>query len=129
MTKLEELEEVVAATKREVAVAEALATEYRRKQQMAEEEVSLANRRLDEARLALEAAIADRHDAVHGKPVSFDDRMEFEKRWDARLEERQKRYAEREAKRKATQGILDELDARVDGQIVSAEVVRTNLGF
>lgn len=129
MTKLEELEEVVAATKREVAVAEALATEYRRKQQMAEEEVNLANRRLDEARLALEGAIADRHDAVHGKPVSFDDRMAFEKRWDARLEERQKRYAEREAKRKATQGILDELDARVDGQIVPAEVLRTNLGL
>jgi flagellar biosynthesis GTPase FlhF len=141
MPKLEELEEGVAAAKREVAVAEALAKEYRRKQHMAEEEAGRASHRLNEAREALEEAVLKQHEAIHGKPVSFDDRYEFEKRWDAKVAEQQRRQEEyvahreaeqrnqEELQRKNTEDILKEMDVRIDGQIVPAEVIRTNLGL
>jgi hypothetical protein len=109
MTKLEELEEAVAAAKRDVAVAEALKNEYNRKADMAREEVGKADRRLDEARVALEEAVTEQYQAIHGKPVSFDDRYEFEKRWDARIEGERKYREEREAQRKAEKAAVDVL--------------------
>ncbi|QED11586.1 hypothetical protein PP914_gp096 [Arthrobacter phage Qui] len=109
MTKLEEFEENVAKAKRDLAVAEALSSEYGKKLAMAREEVHQADRRLDEARISLEEAVTEQYQAIHGKPVSFDDRYEFEKRWDARIEDERKYREEREAACKTEKEAVDVL--------------------
>jgi hypothetical protein len=122
MTKLEEFTEAVAAATREVSVAEALVREHQGKLRLAEEEAENSRRRLDAARRELEKAVLEKHEAIHGKPVSFDDRMEFEQRWDARLAENKAIQAERDQRR------LGEIKAR-DAKIISANDVRENLGL
>lgn len=93
MSLLEEFAEAVAVAKREVTVAEALEHEYRGKLRMAEEELGHASRRLHEAQLILDNAAVDLNEAAHGKPVSFEDRMDFEKRWDARIKAAEEKKA------------------------------------
>lgn len=122
MTKLEELEEAVAAAKRDVAVAEALSSEYRNKAALAEEEVRYSVIRLDRARHVLEAAVLEKHDAIHGQPVSFDDRMAFEKRWDSRIDEMKMRSAQRV---KEAQDLVSEFD----GEVVQSSTIVANLGL
>jgi hypothetical protein len=122
MTKLEEFTEAVAAATREVSVAEALVREHQGKLRLAEEEAENSRRRLDAARRELEKAVLEKHEAIHGKPVSFDDRMEFEQRWDARLAENKAIQAERDQRR------LEEIKAW-DAKIISANDVRENLGL
>jgi chromosome segregation ATPase len=98
MSALDEYTEAVAAAQREVDVAKALLSDHQDKLRMAEAEVNASNQRLDDARHALSNAAVAAHEAVHGRPVSIDDRFEFERRWDARV-------AERKAKRDATNAL------------------------
>lgn len=126
MSALDKYTEAVAVAQREVYVAEALWNDHKGKLRLAEEEVSDSNRRLGAAQNALAKAAVEAHEAVHGKPVSFDDRMEFEKRWDARVESAKAKNAAYEAdmkERKAreakkTQDLLDEVQA---GNMPAAE--------
>lgn len=97
MSALDEYTEAVAVAQRELYVAEELLIEQQRKLKMADEEVSAAHRRFDEARKALSDAAIAKHEAIHGKPVSIDDRFEFERRWDARVKENAARNARYEA--------------------------------
>jgi ribosome-binding protein aMBF1 (putative translation factor) len=123
VSALDKYTEAVALAQREVYVAEALLSEHRGKLRLAEEEVSDSNRRLETAQNALSRAAVEAHEAVHGKPVSFDDRMEFEKRWDARVDAARAKKALYEAdmaaKAKAKQDLLDEVN---EGFMPAAEV-------
>lgn len=92
MSALDQYTEAVAAAHREVAVAEALLKEHKDKLRMAEEELSDSHRRLSNAQRDLSNAVVEAHEAVHGKPVSIDDRFEFERRWDARIAEQKARH-------------------------------------
>lgn len=85
---LDELTEVVATAQRELDVSEALLRDHKDKLRMAEDEVNTSRRRHDAARISLAKAAVAKHEAVHGKPVSFEDRMAFEQRWDAKVAER-----------------------------------------
>lgn len=87
ITPLDEATEAVAIAQREVYVADSLSHEYRNKMRMADEELSAANRRLTDARVALEQVVLDRHADVHGHLLVDEDRSEFEKRWDAKMNE------------------------------------------
>lgn len=116
MSAIDKYTEAVAAAQRESDIAEALWVEHKSKLKLAEEEVNNSNRRLEAARHALSQAAVDAHEAVHGKPVSIDDRFEFERRWDARVEAARAKKAYFEAKdlreaeeAKAKQDLIDEL--------------------
>lgn len=130
MSALDKYTEAVATAQREVHVAEALLNEHKGKLRLAEEEVSDSRRRLDDARYELSNAAVAAHEAVHGKPVSIDDRFEFERRWDARVAEqkaKQEAYAaykkDLEEKEKAK---LDAL-AEGDSQMITADELRVRL--
>lgn len=91
MSALDKFTEAVAAAQREADVAKALLREHKHKLRMAEEEVQISQRRLEQTQADLSEAAVKLHEAVHGKPVSIDDRFEFERRWDARFKEHQER--------------------------------------
>lgn len=104
---LEKFTEIVASATRDVSVTEALVREYRGKLRMAEEELSAAHHRLSDGRRGLEDAVVAKHEAIHGQPISVDDRLEFEKRWDAHLEEIKERHRRFNASRQPR--VLDDM--------------------
>lgn len=91
MSAMDNFTEAVALAQREVVVAETLVREHQNKLRLAEDEANESRDRLSKAKVALADAAVKAHEAVYGRPVSFDDRMEFEKRWDARVEENNRR--------------------------------------
>jgi len=86
-TPLDRATETVAIAQREVRVANSLVSEYRHKMRLADDELSAASDRLYRAQNALGQIALDRHASTYGHPLTDEDRSEFEKRWDTKVDE------------------------------------------
>lgn len=104
---LDKYTEAVASAERDVYVGQALVREHESKLTLAREELDASRKHMYRAKQDLERAAVALHEAVHGKPVSFDDRYEFEKRWDAKVAANEAKKAEAEAKYQAEVKVQD----------------------
>lgn len=94
---VDELTEIVAATKREVVVAQQLSREAKNKLRLAETEEGNKERYYEAATRALAIAAEKQHEATHGTSISDEDRAAFEARWQANNAEAEARVIAEQA--------------------------------